>query len=112
VKVLFKTERTPAISRDMTGIGGTPARQGFAWFELQLHEGPPDDTTWEGGGQTIAYWRENFARLRNPHPWTVTAAMDGVAPAIIPDEVIQGLPDDARISLMWAFIPAELATTS
>jgi hypothetical protein len=89
---------------------GTPAREGLAWFELVLHEGPPDETTWEGCGQTIAYWRENFARLRNPHPWTVQAyGMDGVEPAVIPDEVLHGLPEDARISLMWTFIPAELA---
>ena len=89
---------------------GAAAQQGVAWFELVLHEGPPDDTTWEGcGGQTIAYWRENFARLRNPQPWTVQAhGLDGVAPAVIPDEVIRGLPEDARISLMWTFIPAEL----
>jgi hypothetical protein len=74
-----------------------------------LHDGPPDDKTWEGGGQTVAYWRENFARLRNPHPWTVEAhGMDGVAPAVIPDEVIRGLPEDARISLVWTFIPAQL----
>jgi hypothetical protein len=110
VKVLFKTERTPTVSKDMTHMGGTPACQGVTWFELVLHEGPADDTTWEGGGQTIAYWRENFARLRNPHPWTVRApGAEGVAPAIIPDEVVQGLPEDARISLIWTFIPAELA---
>jgi len=94
----------------MTGVGGTTAQHGVAWFQLVLHEGPPDDTTWEGCGQTIAYWRENFARLRNPHPWTVEAGMDGVPPAIIPDEVVQGLPEDARISLIWTFIASELAT--
>jgi hypothetical protein len=111
VKVLFKTQRTPAVSKDMTGIGGGGAHQGIAWFELQLHEGPPDDTTWEGGGQTISYWRENFARRRNTGPWTVDApSFDGVAPAVIPDEVIRALPDDARISLMWTFIPAELSS--
>ena len=113
MKVLFKTERAPAVSKDMTAIGGGGAHPGVAWFELQLHEGPPDDATWEGGGQTIAYWRENFARLRNPNPWTVNApGVDGVAPAVIPDEVIRALPDYARISLLWTFIPAEIAATS
>lgn len=101
----------------MTHLGappaGTPAQQGVAWFEMVLHEGPPDDTTWEGCGQTIAYWRENFARLRDPHPWTVPAhGIEGVAPAVIPDEIVQGLPDDARISFVWTFIAAELANKS
>ena len=92
---------------------GTPSQEGVAWFEMVLHEGPPDDTTWEGCGQTVAYWRENFARLRNPHPWTVQAhGMEGVAPAVIPDEIVQGLPEYARISFLWTFITAELANKS
>jgi hypothetical protein len=92
---------------------GAPEQHGVAWFELVLHDGPPDDKTWEGGGKTIAYWRENFARLKNPNPWTVQAhGMDGVAPAVIPDEVIQGLPEDARISMIWTFIAAELVNKS
>jgi hypothetical protein len=78
-----------------------------------MHEGPPDDTTWEGGGQTVAYWHENFARLRNPRPWTVQAhGMEGVAPAVIPDEIVEGLPDDARISFLWTFIAEELVNKS
>jgi hypothetical protein len=89
---------------------GKPA-EGVAWFKLVLHEGLPDDKTWEGrGGQTIAYWREQFARLRSPHPWTIEAhGMEGVPPAVIPDEALQGLPEDARISFVWTFVPAELA---
>jgi hypothetical protein len=108
-RILYQTERVPTISKDMKPMGGGPAQEGVAWFELVLHEGPPNDKTWEGGGQTIAYWREQFARLRNPHPWTIDASsMEGVAPAVIPDEVLQGLPDDARISFLWNFVRAEL----
>jgi hypothetical protein len=88
---------------------GTPAQHGVAWFEMVLHEGPPDDTTWEGSGHTVAYWRENFARLRNPRPWTVQAhGIEGVAPAVIPDEIVEGLPDDARISFLWTFVAEQL----
>lgn len=59
MKTLYKTERTSAVSKD---IGRGPSRPGVAWFEMVLHDGPPDDKTWEGGGQTVAYWRENLAR--------------------------------------------------
>jgi hypothetical protein len=51
VKILLKTERTPAVSKDM---GQGQSAKGVAWFELVLHEGPPDEKTWEGGGQTVA----------------------------------------------------------
>ena len=112
-KVLYKTERTPTVSRDMSAMGGDPAQRGVAWFELVLQEGPPNDKTWEGGGQTIAYWREQFARLKDPHPWTITASgMEGVAPAVIPDNALEGLPDDARISFLWNFVRAGLAENS
>jgi hypothetical protein len=100
MKVLFRTERIPAVAKDM---GQGPA-EGTAWFELVLHEGPPDEETWEGGGNTVAYWRTQFARLRDPHPWTVEAGMEGVAPAVIPDDVVDSLPDDARISFLWNFV--------
>jgi hypothetical protein len=107
VKILFKTERTPAVSKNM-GQGQSAA--GVAWFELVLHEGPPNEKTWEGGGQTIAYWREQFARLRDPDPWTIEASgIEGVPAAVIPDEVVRGLPEDARISFLWNFVREELA---
>ena len=105
MKVLFRTERAPAVSKDM-GLGRAAA-EGVAWFELVLHDGPPDEKTWEGGGQTVAYWRTQFARLRNPHPWTIEASgMEGVAPAVIPDDIVRSLSDDARISFMWTFVRA------
>ena len=47
MKVLFKTERTAAVSTTPEGS----RHAGVAWFELVLHEGPPDDTTWEGCGR-------------------------------------------------------------
>jgi hypothetical protein len=101
VKILLKTERIPAVSRD---IGQGQPAEGVAWFEL-VYEGPPDEKTWEGGGQTIVYWRKQFARLRNPHPWTIEAhAIEGVPLAVIPDEVLANLPDDARISFLWNFV--------
>jgi hypothetical protein len=107
VKILFRTDRVSTVSKDM---GQGKAASGVAWFELVLHEGPPNEKTWEGGGQTIAYWREQFARLRNPHPWTVEAhSMEGVQPAVIPDDALQGLPEDARISFHWNFVTAEVA---
>jgi hypothetical protein len=77
---------------------------------MLLHDGPPDDKTWEGGGQTVAYWRENFARLRNPYPWRIEASgMEGVPAAVIPDEVVRGLRDEDRISFVWTFVDAEIA---
>ena len=107
MKVLFRTERTPAVSK---GTGQGPSAEGVAWFELVLHDGPPDDDTWEGSGNTVAYWRTQFARLRDPHPWTVAAAsMQGVAPAVIPDDIVSSLPDDARISLLWNFVRTRTA---
>lgn len=113
MKVLFSTERVPARSKEMSPAGWTGrVRQGVAWFELVLHEGPRDEENWEGGGQTIAYWRENFARMQNPNPWTVSAGMEGVAPAVIPDEVLNGFPDTARVSLLWMFSDREHETKS
>jgi len=100
MKVVFRTERMPAVY-----MGQGQSAEGVAWFELVLHEDPPDDETWEGGGNTVAYWRTQFARRRNPHPWTVApASMQGVAPAVIPDDIVSSLPDDARISLLWNFV--------
>ncbi len=108
MRVLFSAERTPAFSKKM---GDGARHPGVAWFELVLHEGPPDDTTWEGQGKTISYWRAQFARLRNPHPWTMEASgIEGVPPVIIPDEVLRNLPDDARISFMWNFVRTDRAT--
>lgn len=74
---------------------------------MVLHDGPPDDRTWEGGGQTVAFWRENFARQ---HPWRIEAArMEGVPEAVIPDDVVHSLPDDARISFVWHFVGRDVA---
>jgi hypothetical protein len=107
VKTLYKTERTSAVSKD---IGHGPSRRGVAWFEMVLHDGPPDDKTWEGGGQTVVYWREQFARLRNPYPWRIEASgMEDVPAAVIPDEVVQSLPDDARISFVWTWVDRDIA---
>jgi hypothetical protein len=104
MRVLFRTERTHAVSKDF-GLEH-PAAAGVTWFELVLHEGPPDETTWEGGGQTVAYWRTQFARTRNPRPWTIQASgVEGVAPAVIPDDIVNSLPEDARISFLWNFVP-------
>lgn len=107
MKVLFSTDRTPAVSKDMGD--GRAGAAGVAWFELVLHEGPADENTWEGDGNTVAYWRTQFTRLRNPHPWTVNASgVAGVSPAVIPDEIVTSLPDDARITFVWTFVPSEL----
>lgn len=73
-----------------------------AWFELQLHEGPPDPATWEGCGETVAFWREQFKRLKDPTRWTVPCgSAEGVEDAVIPNDVVDALTPDARISLMW-----------
>jgi hypothetical protein len=34
--------------------------------------------------------------------------IEGVAPAVIPDEIVEGLPDDARISFLWTFVAEQL----
>ena len=101
MKVLFRTERVSAVSKD-TGQGQF---DGVAWFELVLHDGPPDEKTWEGGGRTVAYWRNQFAGTLDPRRWTVpVAGLKDVAPVVIPDDVVNGLPDDARISFLWNFV--------
>ena len=82
-----------------------------AWFELQLHEGPPDPTTWEGCGQTVAYWRGQFKRLRDPRRVTFGVhdvagnALPGVPEALLPNDILDALPDDARISFVWTVCP-------
>lgn len=108
MKVLFSTERVPAVSKDMRHIGGGPAQTGVAWFEMVLHDKPADDCTWEGSGQTVAYWHENFARMVDPRPWTVSSGFEGVPAAVIPDELVDALPGTARISFVWTFTPAEV----
>lgn len=83
-------------------MGDGEPRRVDAWFELQLHEGPPDPTTWEGGGRTIASWREDFRRLRDPrHIVMECHNADGVPAVVIPNEILDALPDDARISFVW-----------
>ena len=108
MKVLFKTERTAAVSTTPEGS----RHAGVAWFELVLHDGPPDDTTWEGCGHTVTYWREQFARRRD-RAWRIPArGIEGVEAAIIPDEVVRGLPEDARISFHWTFVPPDVPSTT
>lgn len=107
MRVLFKTAKMPASS-----TSDDARHDGVAWFELVLHEGPPDDTTWEGRGNTIAYWRTQFARLKDPHPCRIDpSGIEGVAPVVIPDEVLKDLPEDARISFVWNFVGKPLADT-
>jgi hypothetical protein len=110
MRILFSTERKPAVSANM---GDGRAHQGTAWFEFVLHEGPPDDKTWEGGGQTVAYWHTQFARQKTPRPWTVDpGGIKGVEPAVIPDEIVDSLPEDARISMLWTFVRADASVPS
>ena len=71
MKVLYQTDRVHTSSSQMSDGDRS---DGEARFDLILHEGPPDPATWEGCGQAIAYWRGQFERLREPYPWTVSAA--------------------------------------
>jgi hypothetical protein len=106
MKTLLKTERVPAVAK---GMGKGQPTVGVAWFELLIHEVAPDESGWDcSGGRTMAFWRKQFAERRDPAtPWTVEAArMEGVPPAVIPPEVVQGLPDDARVEFVWHFTPA------
>jgi hypothetical protein len=99
MKVLFSTPKVRATSSNMGDGKSYPVE---AWFQLVLHEGPPDPTTWEGCGETAAYWREQFKRLKDPsHVTMACGGADGVAEAVIPNEIMDALPDDARISMMW-----------
>ena len=99
MKVLYGTSKVRGTSSDWPD-GKTHDFE--AWFELQLHEGPPDPTTWEGGGKTIGEWREEFKRLRDPRHITMPCyRVQGVAEAVIPNEILDALPSDARISFVW-----------
>jgi len=103
VKTLYRTSKQRAT---WSSMGNRPRYDVEAWFELQLHDGPADPSTWAGGGQTVAYWRDQFARLKDPTRWTIPCSgADGIADAIIPDEIVRGLPDDARISYVWTVCP-------
>ena len=73
-----------------------------AWFELRLHEGPPDPTTWDGLGQTAAYWWDQSTRLKDPTRWAFPChGAEGVLEAVVPDGLVRSLPADARISFTW-----------
>lgn len=99
MKTLYRTEKLRTTSSNM---GDGERHEVEAWFELWLHDGPADPTTWEGGGQTVAYWREQFARQKDPTRWAIRCARaGGIADAVVPDEIVRGLPDDARISFIW-----------
>ena len=99
MKVLFSTPKVRTTSSHMPDGKTHPVD---AWFELQLHEGPPDPNTWEGCGRTIASWREDFQRLRDPRRIVMEChGADGVPGAVIPNEILDALPDDARISFVW-----------
>jgi hypothetical protein len=107
LKTLYKTEPIPAVAK---ALGQGQPAAGVAWFELVLHEGPADCETWGGGGRTVAFWRAQFEERRSPSPWTIEAArMEGVPAAVIPPEVVQVLPDDARLEFVWHFVPQDLA---
>ena len=97
--VLYRTDKVRTTSSNF-GDGKTyPAE---AWFELQLQEGSPDPSTCEGGGRTIASWRGDFARLRDPRHIVINCSgADDVAGAVIPNDVLDSLVDDARISFVW-----------
>jgi|SRR5919109_3619953 hypothetical protein len=112
MKTLYSTPKVRSTSSGL-GEGNTSVE---AWFELNLHEGPPDPTSWEGsGGQTVAYWREQFKRLRDPrrvrftcydvNPDAGSKPLPNVPEALIPMDVLESLPEDARISLMWTVCP-------
>ncbi len=97
--MLFRTEKVRATSTQMPD--GQP-HDVEAWFELQLHEGPPDLTTWEGSGQTAAYWWEQSTRLKDPTRWAFPChGADPDLEAVVPDDLIRCLPADARISFVW-----------
>ena len=99
MKTLYRTSKLRTTS---STLGDGTSHDVEAWFEMHLHDGPADPTSWEGGGQTVAYWRGQFARLNDPTRWTIPCSgADGVADAVIPDEIVRALPDDARISFVW-----------
>lgn len=99
MKVLYRTETVRTTSSDAHD-GKT--HEVDAWFELQLHEGPPNETTWEGGGKTIGEWREEFKGLRDPRRIAIPChGANGVAEAVVPNEILDALPADARVSFVW-----------
>jgi hypothetical protein len=99
MKVLYSTPKVRGTSSQMPD---GKVHDVEAWFELQLHEGPPDPNTWEGGGKTIGEWREEFKRLRDPRDISVAChGADGIADAVIPNEILDRLPADARVTFVW-----------
>ena len=99
MKVLYRTERVRTTSSDMPDGKRHDVE---AWFELQLHEGPPDPNTWEGCGKTVGEWREEFKRLKDPRRLALRCyGADAVPEAVIPNDILDALPDDARISFVW-----------
>lgn len=99
MKVLFRTERVRTIATDLPDGQPHPAE---AWFELRLHEGPPDPRTWEGSGQTAAYWWGQSTRLKDPTRWAFRChRVEADLEAVVPDDLVRALPADARISFVW-----------
>jgi hypothetical protein len=99
VKVLFRTDKVRTTS---TGMPDGQPHAVEAWFEFQVHEGPPDPKTWEGCGQTAAYWWDQSKRLKDPTRWAfrchdVAADLE----AVIPDVLVRSLPPETRISFVW-----------
>jgi hypothetical protein len=67
-----------------------------------LFSTPLDPTTREGGGRTIASWREDFQRLIDPRKIVMPChGANDVPDAVIPNDVLDAPPDDARISFVW-----------
>ena len=99
MKVLYSTPKVRATS---SGMPDGKTHDVEAWFEFLLHDEPPDPTTWEGGGKRMGEWRVEFQRLRDPRRITMPCyGADGVAEAVIPNEILDALPDDARTSFLW-----------
>jgi len=104
VKTLYQT---PKVHTTSSGMGDGKTYPVEAWFHLDLHEGPPDPTNWEGCGQTLAYWRDQFKRLKDPRRVTFGCHDFGGKPlpdvpeALLPNDVLDSLPEDARISFGW-----------
>jgi hypothetical protein len=101
VKVIFQTPPMPCTSLGQTG----QEQKGTAFFQAILYEpGEPTRVGLDGEpSRTLAFWRTSPRFTAGDVILISPARIRGVPDAAIPRAVVDSLPDDARLDLVWRF---------
>lgn len=105
MKVIYETQPTP-ITLIYRGTG--PPYRGFGRLEVILYE--PDEEPPLVPGTTIHHTVPRpLSQLRGPDGRVVAepgpSFRNSMSPIVIPDSVLTGLPDTARLFFGWLFTP-------